>query len=91
MNEQDADPPDHEIKALLGSTPPLSEQDVGKQRRATINRARSSIGQRDTVMFAFVKMWTVLADLLAPIFAALSVKKNLASKPTQINKKTNNK
>jgi len=91
VNEQDADPPDQEIKALLGSTLSLSEKDVGKQRQATISRARSSIGQRDTVMFAFVKMWTVLADLLAPIFAALSVKKNLASKPTQINKKTNNK
>lgn len=91
MNEHDADPSDQEIKALLGSTPTLSEKDVGKQRQDTISRARSSIGQRDTIMFAFIKMWTVLADLLAPIFATLAVKKNVASKPTQVNKKTKNK
>jgi hypothetical protein len=34
-----------------------------------------NLAQRDTTTFAFVRLWTTLAELLAPIFAAFATKK----------------
>jgi len=86
VNKSESDPPDPQIKALLGAAPPVSDKSIDKQRKIAIHRARSSVGQRDTIMFAFIKIWTVLADLLAPIFATFAAKKNMGVKPTKINK-----
>ena len=33
------------------------------------SRARRQVGQRDTLAFALVRIWSVLARLLAPLFA----------------------
>lgn len=38
-----------------------------------MNRVRSAVAQKDTLTFALVKVWTVLAQLLAPLFARLAV------------------
>lgn len=89
MNESESDPSDHKIKALFGSAPALPEETIEKQRSKTIHRARSSVGQRDTILFAFIKMWTALADVLAPLFANFSAKKSVSTKPTKINKPNN--
>lgn len=34
-----------------------------------VSRARRQVGQRDTLAFALVRVWSVLAGLLAPLFA----------------------
>ncbi len=34
-----------------------------------VSRARREVGQRDTLAFALVRIWAVLARLLAPLFA----------------------
>ncbi len=34
-----------------------------------VSRARRQVGQRDTLAFALVRIWAVLARLLAPLFA----------------------
>ena len=39
-----------------------------------IANSRANLAQRDTIMFAFIKLWTTVAEMLAPIFAALAVK-----------------
>ncbi len=36
-----------------------------------VSRARRQVGQRDTLAFALVRIWAVLAKLLAPLFAFL--------------------
>ncbi len=36
---------------------------------SAISRARRQTGQRDTLAFALVRIWAVLARLLAPLFA----------------------
>lgn len=50
-----------------------------------MRRVRAGIGQRDTLLFAVVRIWTVIVRLLAPIFARLAVRKaeidNVVPKP----------
>ena len=36
---------------------------------SAVSRARRQVGQRDTLAFALVRIWAVLARLLAPLFA----------------------
>lgn len=36
---------------------------------SAVSRARRQVGQRDTLAFALVRVWSVLARLLAPFFA----------------------
>ena len=81
MNDSESDAFDPQVKTWLESGKPPTDQMMEKQRIATVQRARSSIGQRDTVMFAFIKLWTVLADILAPIFASFAAKRAIAMKP----------
>lgn len=40
-----------------------------------MRRVRAGVGARDTLLFAFVRIWTVVVRLLAPIFARLAVRK----------------
>ncbi len=35
---------------------------------SAVSRARRQVGQRDTLAFALVRVWSVLARLLAPLF-----------------------
>ena len=35
---------------------------------SAVSRARRQVGQRDTLAFALVRVWSVLARLLAPVF-----------------------
>ncbi|MDJ0708844.1 MAG: hypothetical protein QNJ14_00570 [Woeseiaceae bacterium] len=37
--------------------------------RSAVSRARRQVGQQDTLAFALVRIWAVLARLLAPLFA----------------------
>ena len=39
-----------------------------------VSRARRQIGQRDTLAFALVRVWSELARLLAPLFAFIGEK-----------------
>ena len=41
---------------------------------SAVSRARRQVGQRDTLAFALVRVWSVLARLLAPVFAFLGEK-----------------
>ena len=44
----------------------------GRSRTLTaVGRARRQVGQRDTLAFALVRLWAVLAKMLAPVFAFL--------------------
>jgi hypothetical protein len=40
-----------------------------------ISQVRAGVGVRDTLMFAIVRIWTVIAQLLAPVFAMFAVRK----------------
>ena len=41
---------------------------------SAVSRARRQIGQRDTLAFALVRVWSVLARLLAPLFTFIGEK-----------------
>ncbi len=64
---------DEEIRALLASDTDISQQQHSSIDK-TVKRIRSSIFQRDTILFAFVKFWTTIAKMLAPIFAHFAAK-----------------
>ena len=81
MSDFDPDLDDQNIKALFGSDKTLSVPALTEQRREAITRARANVAQRDTILFAFIKIWTVLADLLAPLFASFAAKRNIHIKP----------
>ncbi|MDH3511370.1 MAG: hypothetical protein OER85_11010 [Gammaproteobacteria bacterium] len=64
---------EQKLKALLkvddqGEAAPKLVDDL-------MRRVRAGIGQRDTLLFAFVRIWTVVVRLLAPVFAQLAVRK----------------
>ena len=64
MNEND------DLRLLLkGGGETASDQ---RRTRLTLSRARRQIGQRDTFAFALVKIWAVLAKLVAPFFANIA-------------------
>ncbi len=53
------------------AVPPDSGADDLRVIRA-VRRARAAVGQRDTVLFALVRIWASLAQILAPLFARLA-------------------
>ncbi len=64
-----------------------------RRTRLTLSRARRQIGQRDTFAFALVKIWAVLARLVALFFATVAEKqaemiKNQASASSETNSNT---
>lgn len=61
---------DQDIKQLLQSG--VDEQEQISPLSRALKRARANVAQRDTLSFAVVRMWTALAALLAPLFAALA-------------------
>jgi hypothetical protein len=66
--------PDKQIKAFFNNDEIPSDEAIAKQRRRAVARSRANVAQRDTILFAFVKLWTTIAEMLAPIFAAFAVK-----------------
>ena len=72
---------DNDIRQLLGGDQLTTENP--DRTRKTINRARRQVGQRDTLTFAFIKIWATLAKLLAPFFAAVGEKQAQATRQTQ--------
>ena len=65
------DQQDDKIRALLNA--PAEPDDTRSDDRIAraMKRMRVSVGQRDSLLFAVVKIWTAIAELLAPIFAQL--------------------
>ena len=74
MNNIDNQPDDEQIKAFFKADSGIEESILTKARKSAIARTRFNIGQQDTVLFAFVKLWTTLAKMLAPLFAFMAVK-----------------
>ncbi|MCH9696288.1 MAG: hypothetical protein K0U72_17365 [Gammaproteobacteria bacterium] len=61
---------EQDIRRLMRSG---MEQETGPRRAmVAVGRARRQVGQRDSLAFALVRIWAVLARLLAPLFAAFS-------------------
>lgn len=53
--------------------------------QSVLKAAKQNIGQKDTFMFAFVKIWVTMAELFAPLFANLAIKNSKAFKPKKPN------
>ena len=47
----------------------MDEERHPSRARSAVSRARRRVGQRDTLAFALVRIWSALARLLAPLFA----------------------
>ena len=65
------DEKDTKISALFDS--PVEADDAGSDKRldSMLKRVRTSVGQRDSLLFAIVKIWAAIAEMLAPVFAQL--------------------
>ncbi len=64
---------DHDIRNLLAVRDKQSRQADQTLIAGAMQKARSTVGQRDALTFALVRVWTVLAEMLAPLFAHLAV------------------
>ena len=60
---------DDQLKQLLNVESQAADT---KRVEKVLRRARASVGQRDTMVFALVRVWSTLAELLAPFFALLA-------------------
>jgi uncharacterized protein YacL (UPF0231 family) len=56
-----------------------------KNIQSVLKTAKKNVGQKDTLMFAFVKIWVTMAELFAPLFANLAIKNSKALNPKQSN------
>lgn len=64
---------DQQLRELLKVEHP---DQAGTDRVAkTMAQVRAGVGARDALIFAIVRIWTVIARLLAPVFAMLAVRK----------------
>jgi len=63
---------DEKIRQLLKVQPPGGTK-TGLTDKV-MRRTRAGVGQRDTLLFAIVRIWKVIAELLAPLFAQLAVR-----------------
>lgn len=64
---------EQELRDLLKVEHP---DQAGADRVAkTMSQVRAGVGARDALIFAIVRIWTVIARLLAPVFAMLAVRK----------------
>ena len=57
----------------------MDEDQTPSRALSAVGRARRQVGQRDTVAFALVRIWAVLARLLAPLFALIGEKQARAA------------
>ncbi len=60
---------DQEIRRFMQTG--LEDDSRPSRSLRAVSRARRQVGQRDTLAFALVRIWAVLARLLAPLFAFL--------------------
>lgn len=67
------DEKDQDLRDLLQVDRP--EEDTSRSVEKAAARVRAGIGARDAFLFAVVRIWTVIMRLLAPVFAALAVRK----------------
>ena len=77
-----------DIRALLkADQPDMSTPDDQRIVTGAMLRVRSTVARKDTLTFALIKVWTVLAQLLAPLFARLAVSQARAARrnPTSTN------
>ena len=58
---------EQEIRQLIQSG--MEGDEHSSRPLLAVSRARRQVGQRDTLAFALVRVWSVLARLLAPVFA----------------------
>lgn len=65
---------DEQIKRFLAAEKASIKPFPEDKHRSAMARARFNLGQQDTIVFAFVRVWASLAKMLAPIFAFLAVK-----------------
>lgn len=61
---------DQKMKALLAHD--VSDESDDARLNRVMRRVRAGVGQRDTLMFAFARFWTVVAEMLAPMFAQIA-------------------
>lgn len=47
----------------------MDDDESPSRALSAVSRARRQVGQRDTLAFALVDIWSVLAGLLAPVLA----------------------
>ena len=65
------DEKDDKISALFAAAQEPDDDASSDRLARAMKRVRASVGQRDSLLFAFVKIWTAIAEMLAPIFAQL--------------------
>lgn len=58
--------------------------------KKSVKKAKTSVGQRDTLLFAFVNIWVAMAELLAPMFANLAIKNSEKLNPKNNQQSTSN-
>ena len=58
---------ENEIRRLMQTG--LDDPERPSRALSAVSRARRQVGQRDSFAFALVKIWAVLARMLAPLFA----------------------
>jgi len=61
---------EQEIRELMKTG--LDDRSSSARVSTVLVRARRQAGQRDTISFALIRIWAVLARLLAPFFAAFN-------------------
>lgn len=61
---------EEDVRRLLNAG--LNDETSSSRVSTALGRARRQVGQRDTLTFALVRIWAVLARLLAPVFATVS-------------------
>lgn len=82
-----------QIEALMQSPDqpdtdlPDTHENVRLER--VMRRVRANVGQRDSLLFAVVKFWSAIAEMVAPIFAQFSERRarSDSGKPGQSNPK----
>jgi hypothetical protein len=92
-SDSDCSANDEQLLAFF-NTEKIETPDTLVTQQRIQRRTRMNLAQRDTTTFAFVRLWTTLAELLAPIFAAFAAKKvspHLIKSNIKANKKSSNK
>ena len=69
---------DEELLAFFNTDKVEAPDTLVSQQRIQ-RRTRVNLAQRDTTTFAFVRLWTTLAELLAPIFCCVCCKKSITA------------
>ncbi|MEL7312545.1 MAG: hypothetical protein AAFN07_13620 [Pseudomonadota bacterium] len=76
-----------DIEQLLSVDESTSDDDAQAPIRLdrVMRRVRASVGQRDSLLFAIVKFWTVIAEMVAPVFAQIAARQARATPASDAN------